>query len=46
MDLYKNLHMWIEDNKYERLKNKWHSEIFNSREDSEDLDGELLDTIE
>jgi len=46
MDLYENLHMWIEDNKYERLKNKWHSEIFNSREDSEDLDVELLDTIE
>lgn len=46
MDSYKNLHMSIEDNKYERLKNKWHLEIFHSWEDSEDLDVELLDTIE
>ncbi|MFJ7980042.1 hypothetical protein ACIQ1D_07050 [Lysinibacillus xylanilyticus] len=46
MDSYKNLYMWIEDNKYERLKIKWHLEIFRSWEDSEDLDVELLDTIE
>ncbi|MGE7946371.1 GyrI-like domain-containing protein [Lysinibacillus sp. NPDC093688] len=46
MDAYKNLHLWIEENRFERLKNKWHLEIFHSREDSENLDVELLDTIE
>ena len=46
MDAYKKLHLWIEENKYERLKNKWHLEIFHSMKDSENLDVELLDTIE
>lgn len=38
--------MWIETNKYQRLKNKCHLEIFHSWEDSEKLDVELLDTNE
>lgn len=27
IDAYNNLHMWIEANKNQRLKNKWHLNI-------------------
>ncbi|MGE8205713.1 GyrI-like domain-containing protein [Heyndrickxia sp. NPDC080065] len=46
MDAYNDLHTWIEENKYLRLKNKWHIEKFYSWNDTENLDVELLDTIE
>ena len=42
---YNELHRWIEDNKYKRLKNKWHLEKFYSWRDSKNIDVELLDTI-
>lgn len=45
MDAYNDLHMWIEENKFIRLKNKWHLEKYYSWEDAENLDVELLDTI-
>jgi predicted transcriptional regulator YdeE len=45
-DTYTNLHQWIEQNKYKRLKDKWHLEIFYSFRDTENVDVELLDTIE
>ncbi|MDQ0351886.1 putative transcriptional regulator YdeE [Alkalibacillus filiformis] len=44
-DTYNDLHMWIEDNKYIRLKNKWHLERFYSWHDIENVDIELLNTI-
>ncbi|MGN1402415.1 MAG: GyrI-like domain-containing protein [Bacillus sp. (in: firmicutes)] len=46
MDAYNDLHKWIEDNNYVRLKNKWHLERYYDCEDTEKLDVELLDTIE
>lgn len=46
MDSYKDLHKWIEENNYVRLKNKWHIEKFYDWKDTEKLDVELLDTIE
>lgn len=45
-DSYNNLHMWIEKNKYTRLKNKWHLEKYYSWEVAENIDVELLDTID
>ncbi|MBN8202961.1 GyrI-like domain-containing protein [Bacillus sp. NTK034] len=42
---YRELHKWIEEKGYKRLKNKWHIEIHQSWESIEDLDIELLDTI-
>ncbi|MEK3853764.1 GyrI-like domain-containing protein [Cytobacillus sp. FSL H8-0458] len=42
---YRELHSWIEEKGYKRLKNKWHIEIHYSWESIEDLDIELLDTI-
>lgn len=42
---YRELHSWIEEKGYNRLKNKWHLEIHHSWENIEDLDIELLDTI-
>ncbi|WP_045521108.1 GyrI-like domain-containing protein [Neobacillus niacini] len=46
MDAYNDLHKWIEDNNYVRLKNKWHIERFYDWKDKEKVDVELLDTIE
>jgi predicted transcriptional regulator YdeE len=46
MDAYNDLHKWIEDNYYVRLKNKWHIERFYDWKDTEKVDVELLDTIE
>ncbi|MBY0598499.1 GyrI-like domain-containing protein [Bacillus bingmayongensis] len=46
MYAYTNLHKWIEEYKYRRLKDKWHLEIFYSWNDSKNVAVELLDTIE
>ncbi|EOQ05207.1 hypothetical protein KOY_02993 [Bacillus cereus VDM021] len=46
MDDYTRLHKWIEENEYKRLKDKWHLEIFYNWNDTENIDVELLDTIE
>ncbi|QED49307.1 GyrI-like domain-containing protein [Cytobacillus dafuensis] len=46
MDAYNELHMWIEENNYRRLKDKWHLEIYYSWEDVENIDVELFDTVE
>ncbi|PFD37826.1 AraC family transcriptional regulator [Bacillus cereus] len=46
MDVYSSLHEWIEKNGYRRLEGNWHIEKFYSWEDSEDIDVELLDTVE
>ncbi|GGB41146.1 hypothetical protein GCM10011409_18340 [Lentibacillus populi] len=45
MDSYNELHKWIDENNYSRLKNKWHLEKFHSWNDIENVDVELLDTI-
>lgn len=42
---YDELHQWAEDNSYVRLKNTWHLEIFQSWEDQDNLQVELLDTV-
>ncbi|MBP2242470.1 putative transcriptional regulator YdeE [Cytobacillus eiseniae] len=46
MEAYDDLHKWIEDNNYVRLKNTWHIEKFHDWKDSEKIDVELFDTIE
>ncbi len=46
VDAYHHLHQWIEEKNYDRQKNKWHLEIFHSWENSENIDVELLDTID
>ncbi|MFJ7826625.1 GyrI-like domain-containing protein [Psychrobacillus sp. NPDC096623] len=46
MDAYNDLHLWIEENKYRRLKDKWHLEKYYSWKDTENVDVELLDTVE
>ncbi|GAQ19273.1 transcription activator [Oceanobacillus picturae] len=46
MDAYQDLHRWIKENNYKRLKDKWHLEIFYSWQDVENVDVELLDTVE
>ncbi|MGY3718697.1 GyrI-like domain-containing protein [Sutcliffiella cohnii] len=46
IDAYNDLHLWIEENKYIRLKDKWHVEKFCSWKDPGNVDVELLDTIE
>ncbi|MEH7347157.1 GyrI-like domain-containing protein [Bacillus sp. JJ1532] len=46
MEAYNDLHKWIEDNNYVRLKDKWHIERFYDWKDTEKVDVELLDTIE
>ncbi|MCC3359395.1 GyrI-like domain-containing protein [Bacillus sp. REN16] len=46
MDAYNHLHLWIEENKYRRIKDKWHLEIFYSWKDTENVDVDLLDTVE
>lgn len=45
-EAYNILHKWIEGNNYVRLKNKWHLERYFDWNDTENLDVELLDTIE
>lgn len=45
-EAYNGLHKWVEDNKYVRLKNKWHLERFYEWKDTEKVDVDLLDTIE
>lgn len=45
-DAYNDLHKWIEENKYRRLKNKWHLEKYYSWKDTKNVDVELLDTVE
>jgi len=42
---YDELHKWIDDNNYTRLKDKWHLEKFYSWQDAENVDVELFDTI-
>ncbi|MGD7050754.1 GyrI-like domain-containing protein [Rossellomorea marisflavi] len=44
-EAYDELHQWAEDNSYKRLKNTGHIEIFQSWEDSNNFNVELLDTI-
>ena len=46
VDAYNDLHNWIEDNQYVRLKNRWHIERFYEWMDTEKVDVELMDTIE
>ncbi|MFD1173968.1 GyrI-like domain-containing protein [Oceanobacillus picturae] len=46
MDAYEDLHRWIEENNYKRLKDKWHLEKFYSWQDTENVDVELLDTVD
>lgn len=45
MDSYNELHKWIDENNYHRLKNKWHLEKFYNWNDPENVDVELFDTI-
>ena len=45
MDAYDELHRWINEHHYTRLKNQWHIEKFNSWMDAENVDVELYDTI-
>ena len=42
---YDELHKWIDDNNYTRLKDKWHLEKFLSWQDARNVDVELFDTI-
>ena len=42
---YDELHKWIDDNNYIRLKDKWHLEKFYSWKDVKNVDVELFDTI-
>ncbi|KAB2328685.1 GyrI-like domain-containing protein [Cytobacillus depressus] len=46
MEAYNDLHKWIEENNFIRLKNKWHIERFYDWKDTQKVDVELLDTIE
>ncbi|WP_409291227.1 GyrI-like domain-containing protein [Peribacillus sp. SCS-37] len=45
MNSYEELHKWINENNYIRLKEKWHLEKFYSWNDTQNLDVDLLDTI-
>ena len=45
MNTYDELHKWIDDNNYIRLKDKWHLEKFYSWKDVKNVDVELFDTI-
>lgn len=45
-DTYHLLHQWVESNGYQRLKDKWHLEIFHDWSDPDNLDMELLDTVD
>jgi predicted transcriptional regulator YdeE len=46
VEAYNDLHKWIEDNDFIRLKNKWHVERFYEWKDTEKVNVDLLDTIE
>lgn len=46
IESYNDLHKWIEDNNYVRLRNKWHIEKFYDWQDTENVEVDLLDTIE
>ena len=46
MHTYEELHKWIEDNSYTRLKDKWHVEKYHSWDDAGNVDVELYDTIQ
>ncbi len=43
---YEELHKWALQYGYTRLTDKWHIEIFKSWENPENVEVELLDTIE
>jgi predicted transcriptional regulator YdeE len=45
MNSYNELHKWIDNNNYSRLKDKWHLEKLYSWNDTENVDIELFDTI-
>ncbi|MBE4909842.1 GyrI-like domain-containing protein [Bacillus luteolus] len=45
MDSYSQLHEWINENNYSRLKEKWHLEKFYSWTNTEKVEVELFDTI-
>lgn len=45
MESYNELHKWIEENKYVRLKNKWHLEKYYSWGNPANVDVELFDTV-
>ncbi|MFD1738884.1 GyrI-like domain-containing protein [Bacillus salitolerans] len=43
---YEELHRWMKENGYKRMMDKWHVEVFTSWKNPNELDVELLDTIE
>ncbi|MEH7442954.1 GyrI-like domain-containing protein [Bacillus sp. JJ1122] len=45
VESYNELHKWIDENKFVRLKNKWHLEKFYNWTDPSNVDVELFDTI-
>ncbi|PPA70700.1 GyrI-like domain-containing protein [Jeotgalibacillus proteolyticus] len=45
-ETYEKLHRWIEDKGYIRLKNSWHLERYLNWGDPDDLEVELLETIQ
>mgnify|MGYP003418678496 FL=1 len=45
MNSYDELHKWIDENNYTRLKDKWHIEKYNGWTDIDNVDVELCDTI-
>ncbi|WP_331000824.1 GyrI-like domain-containing protein [Radiobacillus kanasensis] len=45
-EAYGELHKWMEKKNLKRLENKWHLEVFFSWKDIENVDIELLDTVE
>ncbi|MEH7385276.1 GyrI-like domain-containing protein [Bacillus sp. JJ1521] len=44
-DTYNQLHKWIEEKNYLRLKNNWHLEMLYEWKDAKTVDIELFDTI-
>ncbi|WP_404470449.1 GyrI-like domain-containing protein [Sutcliffiella horikoshii] len=45
-DAYDELHQWALQKGYKRLTDKWHIEIFTAWENPDELEVELLDTVE
>ncbi len=45
MNAYEELHKWIDEHDYTRLKDKWHIEKYYGWTDSKNVDVELYDTI-
>jgi len=43
---YEELHNWVEESGYIRLKEKWHLEKYYSWKETQNIEVELLDTIE